>query len=38
MEENKDYDQQNDHKTEKNGLKQFFNDLLVGFPIGIAFI
>ena len=38
MEENKDYTEQNNHKIVKNGVREFFLDVLRGFPIGLAFI
>ena len=38
MEENKDYTEQNGCKNVKNGAREFFLDILRGFPIGVAFI
>lgn len=38
MEENKDYGVQNADKIVENGVRNFFFDILRGFPIGVAFI
>lgn len=38
MEENKDYTEQISPKIVKNGVREFFLDVLRGFPIGLAFI
>ena len=38
MKENKDNDLQNGHKIEEFSLKEFFKNMIFGFPIGVAFI